>query len=105
MLLMGFKQDCETDMERTRQYVAVWQRAYKLNLSVLILRTARGLDYSQHILEEELVEAEDLHPVVLETFSDTARPEISRKISVEPSGHISDKIIDYYNHNYWLSRR
>ena len=89
MLLMGFKQDWEADMERTRQYVAVWQRAYKLNLSVLILRTARGLDYSQHILEEELVEAEDLEPVeVLENFSETerARPELCRKISVEPSG-------------------
>ena len=105
MLLLGFKQDWAAELSVTRQYVSVWQKAYNLNLSVLVLRTARGLDYSNHILEEELVEAEDLHPVVLETFSDTARPEISRKISVEPSGHISDKIIDYYNHNYWLSRR
>ena len=103
MLLMGFRQDWEADMERTRQYVTVWQKAYNLNLSVLVLRTARGLDYSNHILEEELVEAEDLHPVVLETFSDTARPEISRKISVEPSGHISDKIIGYLDNSVCYS--
>ena len=87
MLLMGFRQDWEADMERTRQYVTVWQKAYNLNLSVLILRTARGLDYSHHIVDEELVEPEDQDPVeVLECFSttDTARPQLSRKISVEP---------------------
>ena len=76
-------------MERTRQYVNVWQKAYNLKLSVLILRTARGLDYSQHIVEEELVEPEDQELVEVETFSDTdrARPELTRKISVEPSGN------------------
>ena len=104
MLLLGFKQDWAAELSVTRQYVSVWQKAYNLNLSVLVLRTARGLDYSNHILEEELVEAEDLHPVVLEPFSDTARPEISRKISVEPSGLISDIIIVILL-NYWLSRR
>ena len=104
MLLMGFKTDWAGDLVTTRQYVSVWQKAYNLNLSVLVLRTARGLDYSNHILEEELVEAEDLHPVVLEPFSDTARPEISRKFSVEPSGLISDIIIVILL-NYWLSRR
>ena len=89
MLLMGFRQDWEGDMERTRQYVNVWQKAYNLKLSVLILRTARGLDYSQHIVEEELVEPEDQELVEVETFSDTdrARPELTRKISVEPSGN------------------
>ena len=86
MLLLGFKQDWASDLSSTRQYVSVWQKAYNLNLSVLVLRTARGLDYSNHILEEELVEAEDRDPVVLEPFSDPVRPEISRKISVEPSG-------------------
>ena len=87
MLLLGFKQDWAADLPATRQYVSVWQKAYNLNLSVLVLRTPRGLDYSNHILEEELVEAEDRDPVVVvEQFSDTVRPEISRKISVEPSG-------------------
>ena len=86
MLLLGFKADWAADLSATRQYVSVWQKAYNLNLSVLVLRTARGLDYSNHILEEELVEAEDRDPVVLEPFSDPVRPEISRKISVEPSG-------------------
>ena len=89
MLLMGFRQDWEGDMERTRQYINVWQKAYNLKLSVLILRTARGLDYSQHIVEEELVEPEDQELMEVETFSDTDRvgPELSRKISVEPSGN------------------
>ena len=86
MLLMGFKTDWAGDLVTTRQYVSVWQKAYNLNLSVLVLRTARGLDYSNHILEEELVEAKDQDPVVMETFSDTVRPELFRKISVEPSG-------------------
>ena len=86
MLLLGFKQDWAADLPATRQYVSVWQKAYNLNLSVLVLRTPRGLDYSNHILEEELVEAEDRDPVMLEHFSDPVRPELSRKISVEPSG-------------------
>ena len=89
MLLLGFKQDWAASLSATQQYVSVWQKAFNLNLSVLVLRTARGLDYSNHILEEELVEAEDLVPVVVEPFSDPVRPEISRKISVEPTGLIS----------------
>ena len=89
MLLLGFKQDWAASLSATREYVSVWQKAFNLNLSVLVLRTARGLDYSNHILEEELVEAEDLGPVVVQPFSDTVRPEISRKISVEPTGLIS----------------
>jgi len=92
MLLLGFKQDWASDLSATRQYVSVWQKAYNLNLSVLVLRTPRGLDYSNHILEEELVEAEDRDPVVLEPFSDPVRPELSRKISVEPSGGKKKKV-------------
>ena len=103
MLLLGFKQDWAADFSATRQYVSVWQKAYNLNLSVLVLRTARGLDYSNHILEEELVEAEDRDPVVLEHFSDPVRPEISRKISVEPSGEDSRR--SRCISNYLLLRR
>ena len=103
MLLLGFKQDWAASLPATRQYVSVWQKAYNLNLSVLVLRTPRGLDYSNHILEEELVEAEDRDPVEVKPFSDTVRPEISRKISVEPSGRISRS--DDYHSNYCFFRR
>ena len=87
MLLLGFRQDWLSDYQRTEQYVSIWQQAYKLNMSVLVLRTPHGLDFSDNIVDEELVEAEDMDPVeIIKNFDevDTAkRPDFSRKISVE----------------------
>ena len=88
MLLLGYRQDWLTDYQRSLQYINVWQKAYHLKMSVLILRTKHGLDFSEHILDEELVEAEDQDPAdVVKDFSDPeagVRPDFSRKISVEP---------------------
>ena len=70
MLLMGFRQDWLKDWGRTQEYVNIWQQAYKLKLSVLVLRTPNGLDFSEHIVDEELVEPEDMDPVeIVRDFS------------------------------------
>ena len=86
MLLLGFRQGWQQDYERTRQYVNIWQKAYKLKMSVLVLRTPNGLDFSEHIVDEELVEPEDMDPVeIVKDFNEleTTKPDFSRKISVE----------------------
>ena len=89
MLLMGFRQDWLKDYQRSIQYINIWQKAYQLKLSVLVLRTPNGLDFSEHIMDEELVEAEDMDPVeVVKNFNEdetTARLDYSRKVSVEPT--------------------
>ena len=93
MLLMGFRQDWLKDWGRTQEYVNIWQQAYKLKLSVLVLRTPNGLDFSEHIVDEELVEPEDMDPVeIVRDFNELeTKPEFSRKISVEPSGKAKGK--------------
>merc|ERR1711892_778384 len=88
MLLMGFKSDWNKDVDRAIQYVNVWNKAYDQQLSVIVLRVKGGLDYSSHIVDEELIDPEDTHPV-LEKDSEketNGGPKYDRKVSVEAVG-------------------
>merc|ERR1711962_1079605 len=83
MLLMGFKSNWAKDWSGAKEYLRVWNHAYSLKMSVILLRVRGGLDFSAHIVDEELVEPENLFP------EDTIlrRPEgLDRKISVEQGG-------------------
>lgn len=68
-------------------YLRVWDKAYQDNLAVLILRVRGGLDFSNQILDEELIEPED---IVTESPEDVleqkVHPVLDRKISVEQGG-------------------
>eukprot|EP00092_Neocalanus_flemingeri_P009713 GFUD01010461.1.p1 GENE.GFUD01010461.1~~GFUD01010461.1.p1 ORF type:complete len:716 (+),score=77.54 GFUD01010461.1:160-2148(+) len=88
MLLMGFKSDWTENIDRTIQYVNVWNKAYDHELSVIILRVKGGLDYSPHIVDEDLIDPEDACPV-LETDTEkeaNGRPTFERKVSVQSTG-------------------
>jgi len=88
MLLMGFKSDCYQDTDRTIQYVNVWNKAYDQGLSVIILRVKGGLDYSPHIVDEELIEPDDTCPVLDKDSEKESNGglNLDRKVSVQNKG-------------------
>lgn len=55
MVLMGFKQDWDTDQAKTEEYLNVIHHALDLHLSLGILRIKGGCDYSSTIAEETRV--------------------------------------------------
>merc|ERR1711892_226530 len=88
MLLMGFKSDWEEDAERAIQYLTVWNQAYDNGLSVIILRVKGGLDYSPHIVDEDLINPEDSFPNLKTETEPEANggPVFDRKVSVQAAG-------------------
>ena len=66
MLLLGFRAEWDKSFSRTMQYINIWKKAYDHKLSVIILRLRGGLDFSSHIVDEELIEAEDMEPDLVE---------------------------------------
>ena len=88
MLLMGFKTNWSTEPERAIQYLNVWNKAYENGLSVIVLRVKGGLDYSAHIVDEELISPEDTLPSDKKITENETNGGIAyeRKVSVQTSG-------------------
>jgi len=85
MVLLGFKSDWDKNWEGSLMYLKTITKAYQDQMAVLLLRVRGGLDFSNQIVEEELIEPEDLEEPG-EVVRKKKKPVLDRKISVEQGG-------------------